>query len=445
MTSFKSILFLLLAVALASCAKNLELQPAQSISEGLALGSDANVKTVLVGAYDALSNGDLYGGNTMRDADLLGGNGEVRWVGTFNGPRQIFNKQIEAGNGDAQERWLESYEAINIVNNVLAALEVVNAADRERVEGEALFLRGLLYFDLVRYYSLPYATGGGNDQLGVPLVLTPTRSINAETNVSRSTVEAGYAQVLSDLERAATLLPADNGFFATSLAAKAILARVYLQMGRFTDARDNANDVITSGEFSLTDTYAEAFMNDANSSEDIFAIQVSNQDGTNNLNLFYSIPEFGGRDGDIEILDDHLARYEDGDARKALFFERAGSTLSGKFNSQFANVTVVRLAEMHLIRAEANQRLGTAVGLSPAAEISALRMRSDLAAVDEVSLDDIIDERVRELAFEGFFIHDLKRLQRDAGNFAYDAPELVFPVPSREIVANPNLVQNPGY
>lgn len=445
MTSLKSIFFLLLAVALTGCAKNLELQPAQSISEGLALGSDANVKTVLVGAYDALSNGDLYGGNTMRDADLLGGNGEVRWVGTFSGPRQIFNKQIEAGNGDAQERWLESYEAINIANNVLSALDVVDAGDRDRVEGEALFLRGLLYFDLVRYYGLPYEAGGSNDQPGVPLVLTPTRSINAETNVARASVEDGYAQVLSDLERAATLLPIDNGFFATSLAAKAILARVYLQMGRFTEARDNANDVIASGEFSLTDTYVEAFMNDANSGEDIFAIQVSNQDGVNNLNLFYSIPEFGGRDGDIEILDDHLARYQEGDARKDLFFDRAGSTLSGKFNNQFANVTVVRLAEMHLIRAEANQRLGTAVGLSPAAEISALRVRSGLDPVDEVSLDDIIDERFVELAFEGFFIHDFKRLKRDVGNFAYDAPELVFPVPSREIVANPNLTQNPGY
>ena len=49
------------------------------------------------------------------------------------------------------------------------------------------------------------------------------------------------------------------------------------------------------------------------------------------------------------------------------------------------------------------------------------------------------------MAFEGFRIHDIKRLQGSVGNFAYDANELVFPIPFRETVANPNLVQNEGY
>ena len=65
--------------------------------------------------------------------------------------------------------------------------------------------------------------------------------------------------------------------------------------------------------------------------------------------------------------------------------------------------------------------------------------------LDELDLEYILNERRRELAFEGFRIHDIKRLQDSVSTFAYDAPELVFPIPQREIVANPNLVQNEGY
>ena len=158
-----------------SCSDQLELDPFQSISDEEALSTDELVKAVLVGAYDELGNGDLFGGNNLRDAELLGGDGEILWVGTFNAPREIANKRITTGNADAESTWMESYETINIVNNVLSALEVVDPDDRDRVAGEARFIRGLAYFDLVRFFALPYEAGETNDQLGVPIVLTPTR------------------------------------------------------------------------------------------------------------------------------------------------------------------------------------------------------------------------------------------------------------------------------
>ncbi|WP_420458980.1 RagB/SusD family nutrient uptake outer membrane protein [Neolewinella sp.] len=444
-----SILVTLLGLGLLafSCSDELDVQPAQSIDEGVALSSDETVKAVLIGAYDQVSDGDLYGGNALRDADLLGGTGEILFVGTFNSPDEIARKQITTGNADAEARWVESYEGINIVNNVLSALEVVNADDQARVEGEARFIRGLLYFDLVRYYAQAFESGQTNDQLGVPIVLTPTRGISAENDVTRATVEEVYAQVLSDLTTAADLLPETNGVFAGSLTASALLARVYLQMDRYADAREAADRVIESGVYALTPTYVGAFMNGSNTTEDIFAIQVNSQDGVNNLTTFYSVPEFGGRDGDIEVLDNHLALYEDEDARRDLFFERGGATYTGKFNNQFANVSIIRLAEMYLIRAEANSRLGTEVGATPTEDINRLRNRAGLDDLgdDDVDLAFILEERRRELAFEGFRIHDIKRLQGSVGNFAYDANELVFPIPARETVANPNIVQNPGY
>lgn len=118
-------------------------------------------------------------------ASFLVGDGEILFVGTFGGPRQIFNKQMIAENEDVRRQWTDSYNAINVVNNVLTAIPVVNEDDRERVEGEALFIRGMVYFDLVRYYAKTYEAGQANTQPGVPLVLTPTRGIDASNSVAR--------------------------------------------------------------------------------------------------------------------------------------------------------------------------------------------------------------------------------------------------------------------
>jgi len=120
-------------------------------------------------------------------------------------------------------------------------------------------------------------------------------------------------------------------------------------------------------------------------------------------------------------------------------------TYSGKWNNQFGNVTVIRLAEMYLIRAEANARLSTSVGATPVADYNIVRTRALLPAAATVTLEQILLERRRELAHEGFRIHDIKRTKASIGGFAYNADELVFPIPSRELDANPNLTQNPGY
>ena len=436
----------LLALQVTACQDQLELQPSQSVSEDLALNSDKNVKAVLIGAYDQLGVDDVFGGNTLRNSELLGGDGELRWVGTFNGPREIFNKGITTGNDDVAEVWLESYETINITNNVLSALEIVNEDDRATVQGEALFIRSLLYFELVRFYAKPYEAGQANTQPGVPLVLTPTRGISDENKIARSTVDEVYNQIIGDLSKAESDLPEDNEWRASAGAAAALLARVYLQKGDYAAARDAANRVIESGNYSLLANYKDVFGRDENSSEDIFAIQITTQDGVNSMTTFFSIQGFGGRDGDIEILPGHLNLYNAADKRLALFFEANGDvTYSGKWNNQFGNISLIRLAEMYLIRAEANFRLGTTVGATPLADYNKVHTRAGLPAATSITLAEILLERRRELAQEGFKIHDVKRLKQNVGNFTYDANKLVFPIPSREIEANPNLTQNAGY
>ncbi len=432
---------------LTGCDKYLDQEPPQNISENIALTSDKNVKNVLVGAYSQFDDPGIYGGNLLRNCELLGGTGEIKWDGTYGDPRQIFNKAMIASNSDATVQWTDSYEVINTVNNVLSALAVVVAEDRDRVEGEALFLRGLMYFDLVRFFGGQYEPGTPNAQLGVPLILTPTNGINESSYVTRNTVEQVYTQVIADLTNAAAKLPADNDVYASKGAANALLARVYLQKSDFAKARDAAHAVIISGLYELQPAYADVFNNDNNTLEDIFSTEITTQDRFSSMTEFFSVPEYGGRDGDIDILPAHLSLYPAGDDRGDLFFIGMGAYRSGKWNNQYGVVNLIRLAEMYLIRAECNLRLSTAIGATPLVDFNRTWTRAGNTAKLSVTLADILMERRLELSFEGFRIHDQRRLKENVGALPYNDPKLLFPIPARELDANPNLKtqQNPGY
>lgn len=308
--------FAVLMVLFSGCTKYLDLEDPQSLSYTIALSSDEMVKSVLNGAYSQFAVNTLYGGNILRNSELLAGNGEIEYVGTIPEPRDMFNKTMFDAMNEVNEQWRTSYAVINSVNNILNALNVVNEADRDRVEGEALFLRGLVYFDLVRYYAQQYQSGISDTQLGVPLVLTPTYEIKASSFVNRNTVEEIYDQIIADLTTASGILPENNGVYASSGAANALLARVYLQKGDFEKARDAANAVIQSGDYLLLSNYADVFNNDNNSREDIFATQITSQDRISAMTEFFSIADYGGRDGDIMILPGHLDLYADGDKEK---------------------------------------------------------------------------------------------------------------------------------
>jgi len=242
-------------------------------------------------------------------------------------------------------------------------------------------------------------------------------------------------------------LPEENDVYASSGAANALLARVYLQKGDYANARDAANTVIGSDIYALKTTYAGVFNNDNNSSEDIFATQITSQDYMSSMTEFFSTQDFGGRDGDIEILDGHLNLYSAGDKRLDLFFNGNGSIECGKWNNKYGVVNLIRLAEMYLIRAECNIRLSTNIGATPLDDYNVIHTRAGLDPVLTVTLDDILLERRLELAFEGFKIHDIRRLHQNFSTYSWNDPKLLFPIPSRELDANPNLKpqQNPGY
>lgn len=428
------------------CGDELDVEPNNSIDAGNALKTSADVEALTVGAYDALGDIDVYGGNIQMDAELLGDNGELFWDGTFVAPGEIWTKSMLINNDQAEATWVDSYETINICNNVLANLDLVTEDRRDRIEGEAKFIRGTVYFELVRSYARTWTDGDPSANPGVPIITEPTTPANANTKISRNSVAEVYDLVIDDLTSAEALLPEDNGFFATTYAASAILSRVYLMQNNYSLAAEAASRVIESGLYELTDNYADAFNKGSQEGsnatpEDVFAIQINSQDGTNDMNTYFASSDYGGR-GDIYIELAHFELYEPNDDRLNLFYD---DERTGKWNNQFGNVNIVRLAEMYLTRAEANFREGTDVGDTPLNDINLIRERVNLDPLVVLTLDDILLERHLELAFEGHLIHDIKRTQSNVGDLSYDAPELIFPIPLREININPELEQNDAY
>ncbi|HEY6978482.1 MAG TPA: RagB/SusD family nutrient uptake outer membrane protein [Chitinophagaceae bacterium] len=445
----KTVSILFSVMIIISCNKKLDVSPSDAIPEGDVFTNSTTIEKALNGAYDIMTGDYLLNGDLQLYSELLGANGEIRWSGTYTQPREIENKKILINNSWVAETWTQAYAAINVCNNIIASIAVVDEADRDRVKGEALFIRGEMYFELVELFAKPYSAGNVDANLGVQLVTTPTQGNVTEANyVPRSTVAEIYNQIVADLNEAKNLLPDDNGIYANKFAAAAVLSRVYLQMLDYTKARDEADFVIENSSYSLTSTYAEAFDNEENSSEDIFAVQISEQDGSNDMHLFWSILDYGARDGDVDVLQKHINLYDAADERRQLFYEDGDVWRSGKWKLQFRNIPLIRLAEMYLTRAECNFRLGTSVGATPFKDIQTIRSRAGLSTTSSyITLDNIIKERHLELAHEGQRIHDIKRVKQSVDGYQYDADELVFPIPIQEIntVGADILQQNDGY
>ncbi len=482
---------LLLAAVVFSCEDFLDINPQQAVDAEQVYNDHNGVTNALNGAYSIVAGGNFYAGTSIFHSDLVANSGEMNWIGTFIQYRQMDWKAMDTNDGFIAGKWNQAYRAIDIVNNVLDNLDVVQEAHRARVEGEAKFLRGIMYLELVRFFAAsPYVGGAANNQDGVPLVLspTPTSGITDAHYVSRASVSAVYDQILTDLGSAKTLLTAagigtgagSNGGRATPTTAAAFLARVYMDMENWPNAAAEANEVINNlgGYGALNDTPREAFNNDEYTSEDVFMI---NQNATSHagqanagIGTFFASLEGYGR-GDVHISTSHFEHFEEGDLRTTLTDDPSiidisnvpgmyyigigtdpGNVMSSKWGKFDANINVIRLAEMILTRAEANFRNGTAAGAPPIADINAIRNRAGLGPLTpaNLNLQEIRDERYRELCFEGHQLHDVRRFREnvtvpsgaDAGTvLPWNHPRLVLPIPQREIDVNSNLTQNPGY
>ncbi|HWJ89831.1 MAG TPA: RagB/SusD family nutrient uptake outer membrane protein [Flavisolibacter sp.] len=457
MKSIIKISSLLLMIAFASCNKKLDIEPKQSVDATVALTTPDDVESAIVGAYSILGGGALYGTNLFLMADLQASENYDSWRGTFQGQRQIANKTMTRDNSEASRTWVAAYRAINMANIVIDALPVVkDAAQKTSLEGEALFIRGIMHFELVRYYALPWGATAANDQPGIVIKTKATKDEAAAfEKIPRNTVAQVYQQVISDLTAAAAKLPDDNGTRADRFTALAFLARVYLQKSDYANALAAANEVIKSNKYKMNASVRAVFDN-KNTAESIWEIQQNDQNnaGTSNdgMATFYaSLPGIGR--ADVRVNSGWVSGYNANDLRSSEWYyvgtgARPGNWYTSKWKSFSQNLPVIRIAEMYLIRAECNLRLGSAVGDTPENDLAQIRnpVRTNLPVIVNPTLNDVLNERFLELAFEGTRIHDFKRLHMSTGAFAWDSPKLVFPIPQRDIDASEGiLAQNPGY
>lgn len=455
-----------------ACEKRLDVVPTQSLTPEKALSTEGDLVGVLIGAYDGLQSTSSYGGDIQLMADLWANRYYLRFRGTFAGLLQIASvtttsNLILTDNAWAVSLWGNAYRTINIANLVLENLSLSggNIRSKESVEGEALFIRGSLYFELARLFGRPWGDGDNAANPAVPLILKSTPSqvsgIGPDNYPKRNSVAEVYNQAKADLVKAASLLPASNSNYATRWAAMMQLSRIALMQGDYVAARDYANQVIASNRYTLSTPFNSLWFNYINfggvaPQEYIFYIKITTQDGTNGLNTYYgqtvsSIPGSAGR-GDLDVQAAFVNLHEANDVRRTYFQSGSSSRrLTRKHLDRFGHVPVIRLAEAYLTRAEANFRLSTNVGATPVADINVIRNRAGLANVATVTLNDILKERQLELAFEGHYLHDLKRNRLSAAGSsltngpAWNSPRLIMPVPQREMDVNKNLVQNSGY
>jgi len=475
---------------LTACEQALDIEADGTIS-GDILVDNASVEQALLGAYysfggiaDGTDGGELLGGDFMLIANLLAASSdnEISWD-DVNGPAysDFIDKEVQIINTRVEANWRRAYEVINAVNAIIAEIEVVTGEDRNRIEGEALAIRGILYFEMVRLWAPQYTVTNPSSQLAIPVLTEPINDISDIATPDIQTVQTVYDRAEQDLVDAATLLEpyGKNGTRLSVYACWAYLARLNLQKGEFLNAFNFANDVILSGEFELERSPLDAFNNSSNSTEDIFAIQqtLSNTagdatTGTGIVNFFSSLPQGGV--GAARILDNSLNTTvienspffdEQNDVRASIDTEVTNEVIATNITTAFYNnlknnntsilshskflrgdqvLPIVRLAEMHLIRAEALATLNPldidAIALS---DVNLLRTRAGINAMTTSLLvspfafyDSLILERKRELLYEGHLLHDAKRLETNVGSAfspidANDA-SLILPIPQSE-------------
>lgn len=353
-----------------------------------------------------------------------------------------------------QVMWSPYYTVIYAANSVIEGLTDNGNLPATTVAyylGEAKFIRALMYFYLANLYG------------DCPLILNT--DVNANNIMPRTPVAQVYAQMIKDLQGAIGGLGNDYSFTgderirANKWVAKALLARVYLYLKDYTQAEREANDVITSGTYSLLNGPAGIF--NKNNTEAILQwANTPTEVNTVATNFIYT-------SSPSSICTSFLLNaFENNDQRKTTWIKTqtyAGQPVSVpyKFTTTAAGsneyYTMIRLAEMYLIRSEGKAMRDDFQGCID--DVNLIRQKhgglnTPLAAPvnQSAALDVILHERQVDLFTEGCHRWlDLKRTGRLNAVMQAEKPSTwqsyaaLYPIYTTDIQRNPNLKQNPGY
>ncbi len=475
MKNIIKISLLAIGFSFASCGDLLDVQPRQSINSANALDTREGINASLLGTYDVLQNLRQYGRDLVAIPEALADNGEA------TGKSGRLNAEYQNQPNAHFANWLTAYDLINRANLIIDALPANKAglleAERSRIEGEALFLRALAYFDLMRAYAYdPGVVVTQNNKGGVPLMVKGVLALTEVTQPTRASIDECYAQIYKDIEGAIAKLDASTNsrapFYASKAAAYALYSRIALYRKDYQKVVDNANLALAAnvGRFQPTANYVASWRSVSNP-ESIFELsyQTNENLGVNeSLQTTYTtLITLGNRNstggfGDLVPSADYLALFEATDVRRNLYeLGTAGRGTAriectkfmgkgGQINVD--NIPVIRISELFLNRAEAQAMLGNAV--AALTDLNLIRTRAGLTASAGLTgsglLEEILKQRRIEFGFEGHRFFDLKRLGRDVvkaprPTLPYTDFRVLANIPIREVQANPNLVQNTGY
>ncbi len=437
----KYIILIFIVPFVFSCGK-IDVDPTQSIAADEAIRTPNDLNQALTGCYDALQLSGFYGRHTILSAELSSDNAAA--TGTILEYGDIDLNNLLSNNAIAESIWSACYIAINRVNNVLYYLPEVEGLTNEAkadAQGQLYFIRSLAYYNLVNYFG------------AVPLKVTPTLAAN-DLSIPRSEVSDVLGQIISDLEYSAGSITTDVPGMASSIAAKALLAKIHLTMGNYDQAIGLAADVIENSGLALTTDYATLFTPESNA-ESIFEVQYSDQD--KNRMAEYVMPSSLGGRYEVSPTEELINQFSPDDLRLnasfAGFDDKPYTKKYNQLSSGADRVYVIRLAEMYLLRAEA---LIKSQGETDAinADINTIRNRAGLDDLNESDYDALLNElllqRQLEFTFEGKRWFDLIRNNKAIETLenVNSSDQLLFPIPLSEINTNTAIGpenQNPGY
>jgi hypothetical protein len=442
---------LALLVGLGACSEDF-LEPEVSTSKNIAtsINTLADLETLVLGAYDRMNHVAYYGRDYVIFGDVRSDNAfSTGNSGRFIQPADFF---VQTTDAYPRDTWQQLYRVIANANIVINAEVENNESDAvKHVKGQAYAIRALAYMDLVKLYGQQFVAGS---DLGVPLV---TEFNDGNLYPERASVQASYAQIEKDLEAAALNMKPEldeaSRTVITTSVVPAIQSRFYLFTKEYDKAAAAAKKVIDSGKYSLLsgDAYVNSWL-EGGGGNAIFELAYSNTDnlGSNSLNYIL----FPTNYGDVQVTTDLYNTYEDDDVRKNLYsVDGEVIRMVGKYSQYWTNVPVIRYAEVVLNYAEALVQDNPSVALT---YLNMIAENRGASLYSEATVDNVLEERRKELAFEGHRFYDLMRYERtiphvdsrqtfDAAGIAFGNTDLAFPIPESEIRANSNVAQNLGY
>lgn len=471
-----SLFTLVSALVFSGCEDFLDEAPLLTQSSELTLSTYNGLNSSIAGAYAPLASGTWYGSFFVLDAEMRAGNATIPTNTDFTSGRMRVPYDLSYNTSATSGLWGLAYYVISAANNVIANLEgkdvdEITTQDLDNLKAEALFLRALSHFDMVRLYADSYVKSA--DGLGVPLILITDKT--GKEMPARNTVSEVYDQVIEDLLEAERIIDpeyvragvTDAKAVASLPVIQALLSRVYLYSQHYQEAADYATLVINNPNYTLWSAaeYQAVWGKEVADAggEVIFEVYAKQ---ANEYDPYWEGPSHMTNPigyADCAAHPDLTTAFEAGDVRGTMFRTDANNVSGAQWTTKFIgkgdgdakstpdvnNIVVLRLSEMYLNRAEALLNGATIPGASVLGDVNSIRAKRGLAPLASAGADVVFKERRLELNFEGHLWFDYARTNRASVRsdkpLAADSYLWALPIPKRETDVNANLVQNDGY